>query len=76
MVSGMISGDFEVFAVRPGAPFDRESMVDMNEDQVTPRGTRGAQIVLCVSRVGLRKKMEEKTIVLTKAEVVLKSFLD
>ena len=73
MVSGMISGDFEVFAVRPGTTFDRESMVDMNEDQ---RGTGAAQIVLCVSRVGLRKKMGEKTVMLTKAEVVLKSFLD
>ena len=74
MVSGMVSGDFEVFAVQPGATFDGESMVDMNEDQVTPRG--GAQIVLCVSRVGLRKNMGEKMIMLTKAQVVLESFLD
>ncbi|KAF8431006.1 hypothetical protein L210DRAFT_811531, partial [Boletus edulis BED1] len=53
MVSGMISGDFEVFAVQPGATFDRESMVDINEDQGTPQGTEVAQTVLCVSRVGL-----------------------
>ena len=76
MVSGMISGDFEVFAVQPGETFNRESMVDMNEDQVTPRGLGATQIVLCVSRMGLKKKMGEKIIMLSKAEVVLKSFLD
>ena len=76
MVSGMISGDFEVFAVQSGATFDRESMVDMNEDRVTPRRMGAAQIVLCVSRMGLRKNTGEKFIILTKAQVVLKSFLD
>jgi len=75
MVSGMISGDFEVFMVQPGATFDGESMVDMNEDPGTRRGTGAAQIVLCGSRVGLRKRMGEKIITLTKAQVVLKSFL-
>jgi hypothetical protein len=75
MVSGMISGDFEIFAVQPGATFDGESMVDMNEDQRTQRGTGAAQIVLCASRVGLRKRMGEKTITLTKGQVVLRSFL-
>ena len=75
MVSGMISGDFEIFAVQPGTTFDRESMVDMNEDQGTQRETEAALIVLCVTRVGLRKRMGEKIITLTKAQVVLKSFL-
>ncbi|KAG6379428.1 hypothetical protein JVT61DRAFT_11898 [Boletus reticuloceps] len=77
MVSEMISGDFEVFTVQPGATFDRESMVDMDQEQGALRGTELelAQTVLCVSRVGLRKQMDEKTITLTKARVVLESFL-
>jgi TRAP-type mannitol/chloroaromatic compound transport system substrate-binding protein len=75
MVSGMISGEFEVFAVQPGAAFDGESMVDMNEDKVTPRGTGAAQKVLCVYRVGLRKQMGKKIMTVIKAEVVLESFL-
>jgi hypothetical protein len=75
MVSGMISGDFEIFPVQPGATFDGESMVDMNKDQWTQRGTGATQIVLCGSRVGLRKRMGEKIIMLTKAQGVLTSFL-
>jgi len=77
MVSGMISGDFEVFTVPSGATFDRETMMDMdkNKDQVAPRGMGVAQTVLCVSRVGLRKQMGGKVIMLTRARVVLTSFL-
>ncbi|KAI9566247.1 hypothetical protein HD554DRAFT_1209920 [Boletus coccyginus] len=79
MVSEMISGDFEVFAVQSGAPFDRESMMmdmDTNKDQAAPRGMGVAQTVLCVSRVGLRKQMGGKVLTLIKAQVVPKSFLD
>ncbi|KAI9566205.1 hypothetical protein HD554DRAFT_1206006 [Boletus coccyginus] len=77
MVSEMISGDFEVFAIQSGATFDQKTMVDMNKskDQVAPRGMGAAQTVLCMSRVGLRKQMGGKVITLTKAQVVLTSFL-
>lgn len=77
LTSGMISGDFEVFVVQPGTTFDAESMVDMNNDKTASRRMGAAQTtsVLCASRVGLRKRMGEKTIMLTKAQVVLQSFL-
>ena len=75
MISGVISGDFETFVVQSGARFDRESMVDMNAGEVALRRTGEDQTVLCVSRVGLRKRMGDKSIMLTQAQVVLKSFL-
>ena len=75
MVSGMISGDFETFVVQSGTRFDRESMVDMNAGEVALRRMGEDQTVLCVSRVGLRKRMGDKSIMLTQAQVVLKSFL-
>ena len=77
MVSGMISGDFKIFAVPPGATFDGEWMLDMNasEGQVTPRGTGATRIVLCAYRVGLKKQMGKKIVTVTKAQVVLESFL-
>ncbi|KAF8550553.1 hypothetical protein OG21DRAFT_1525063 [Imleria badia] len=77
MVSGMISADFEVFAIQPGTTFDAESMTDMNDDKMAQRAAGVAQTasVLCVARVGLRKRTGEKIIVLTKAQVVLQSFL-
>ncbi|KAF8431022.1 hypothetical protein L210DRAFT_3633839 [Boletus edulis BED1] len=77
MVSEMISGDFEVFTIQPGATFDQESMVDMDQEQGALRGTELglAQTVLCMTRVGLKKQVGAKTIVLTKAQVVLESLL-
>jgi hypothetical protein len=76
MVSEMISGEFQVFVVQAGDAFDGKRMMDMNGDKTAPRGTGAVQTVLCVSRVGLKKQMGEKIIMLTKAQVVLRSFLD
>ena len=57
MIGGVVSGDFEVFVVRPGETFHggiMEEDTDGSEDGVqgTPGGTETAQTVLCTSILG------------------------
>ena len=85
MIGGVVSGDFEVFVVRPGEMFQggmMEEDTDGSGDGVqgTPGETETAQTVLCTSEFGLTKWVqlgagkETKTVI--KAKVILESFLD
>lgn len=84
MISGVTSGDFEVFVVRPGETFHWGIMEeDMNGSGEMQDGTGTPQAVLCTSEIGLIKRVqpgtaekETKTKTMIKAKVILESFLD
>lgn len=86
MIGGVISGDFEVFIVRPGETFHggiMEEDIDGSGEEVqgTPSGTGTAQTVLCTSELGLTKRIQlgtgkKETKMVIKAKVILESFLD
>lgn len=80
MIGGVISGDFEVFIVRPSTTFHEEMM----QEDMDGSGTGKAQTVLCTSELGLTKRVqlgmgeekETETKMVIKAKVILESFLD
>lgn len=81
MISGVISGDFEVFVVQPGETFRSEIMDDMDDSEGTQGGTGTAQAILCTSEMGLAKRVQlgtgkKETKTVMKAKVLFESFLD
>jgi hypothetical protein len=88
MIGGVVSGDFEVFVVRPGEMFhggmmeeDTDGSGDGPPVQGTAGGTETVQTVLCTSEFGLTKWVqlgtgEKETKTVIKAKVILESFLD
>lgn len=78
----VISGDFEVFIVRPGEKFEEEDMEDTDGDQT---GIQDGP-VLCATHLGLIKQIpvgaslwekgKKHTVMVLKAKVLLESFLD
>lgn len=82
MIGGVISGDFEVFFVRPGETFHWGIMEEDTDGSGEMQGGTGTpQAVLCTSEMGLIKRVqpgtgEKETKTVIKAKVILESFLD
>lgn len=82
MIGEVVSGDFEVFVVRPGEKFHEGRMEDIDDSANGVPGTPGGtpQTVLCTSELGLTKRIqlgtgERETTTVIKAKVVPESFL-
>ncbi|KAF8552290.1 hypothetical protein OG21DRAFT_1511663 [Imleria badia] len=82
MIGGVVSGDFEVFVVRPGETFQGGYMEEDTDGSGNGlQGTPTAKTVLCTSELGLTKRVqlgtgEKETKMVIKAKVILESFLD
>jgi len=82
MIGEVVSGNFKVFIVRPGDTFHGGTMEDIDNSTADVPGMSGGtpQTVLCVSELGLTKRIqlgtgERETTTVIRAKVVPESFL-
>lgn len=84
MIGEVVSGDFEVLAIRPVKVFEESTMEEDTDDyegQAMPNGAATSQKVLCSTHLGMTKRMqlesgEKDTLTVMKAKVLLESFLN
>ena len=82
MIGEIVSADFEVLVVRPVQVFEETTMEDdFDEGKGVPSGTATGQKVLCSTQLGMTKRMQLESgdkdkLTVTKAKVILESFLD
>ena len=85
MIGEVVSGDFEVMAIRHDRVFEETTMEEDKDDydkkHGLANGTAAGQKVLCSTQLGLVKRVplesgKKKTVSVMKAKVLLESFLD